>query len=247
MSGRRRSSATAARWKLGLRGANGRGSSTFARRRIGPGKSSGAQRTIVRCCVSASTRLPDRPRSCFSTTARPPRFGAITTSPGRSLSSRLAWAACAARGRRRGRRAAPGTPRCRRSGGVPRRGPARAAPGCVRGGGERHRVAVGVELRERQVEEPARFGAFVALHEVGGHVVGGPERRRQLVGAPRREARHLLEGDERIPQHDGVPDVVDAAPAGAARELRVLPRREELVVLAGELRQLLDHHRRAAC
>ena len=50
-------------------------------------------------------------------------------------------------------------------------------------------------------------------------------------------------GHERAPQHDRVADVVDAAPAGPAGELRVLARREELVALAGELRQLLDDDR----
>ena len=108
--------------------------------------------------------------------------------------------------------------------------------------GERHRVAVGVVLREREVEEPAGLGALVALHEVGGHVVGGPERRRQLVRSSRGQSRDLLERDERVPEHDRVTDVVDAAPARASRELGVLARRQQLVVLAGELRELLDHH-----
>ena len=136
VSGSRRSIATAAFWKLGLRGANGRGSSRVASRRIGPGKSSGVQRTSVRCWVRASTRLPDRPRSCFSTTTCPPRFGAITTSPGRSVSSRLAWAAC-------GR--APGGVEAREQravlldvagrDGAPRRAPVRAGSGCARGAG----------------------------------------------------------------------------------------------------------------
>ena len=243
-SGRRRSSVTAARWKLGLRGANGRGSSMFASRRIGPGKSSGDQRTIVRCWVSASTRFPERPRSCFSTTARPPRFGAITTSPGRNLSSRLAWAACAAR------RASSRPARRARYSSMSPLGccdTSRARSSCARVRSswrvERHRVAVGVELGERQVEQPAGLFAFVALHEVCGHVVGRAERRRERVRAPRREPGDLVEGDERIPQHDRVADLVDPAPPGAARELGVLARRQELVVLAGELRQLLDHDR----
>ena len=85
--------------------------------------------------------------------------------------------------------------------------------------------------------------ARVPLHEVRGHVVGRPERRRERVRAARRQRRDLVEGHERVPQHDRVPDVVDAAPPGAPGELGVLTRREELVVLAGELRQLLDHHR----
>ena len=57
------------------------------------------------------------------------------------------------------------------------------------------------------------------------------------------EPGDLVERHERVPQHDDVADVVDAAPPGPARELRVLARRQELVVLAGELRELLDHDR----
>ena len=40
-----------------------------------------------------------------------------------------------------------------------------------------------------------------------------------------------------------LPSVVDPAATGAAGELGVLPRRQPLMVLAGELRQLLDHDR----
>ena len=193
-SGRRRSSATAARWKLGLRGANGRGSSTFASRRIGPGKSSGVQRTIVRCWVSASTRLPDRPRSCFSTTARPPRFGAITTSPGRSLSSRLAWAACAAR------RASSRPARSARYSSMSPLGccaASRARSSCARVRSS-WRVSDTASrsawycANDRSRRRRASV-ALVALHEVGGHVVGRAERRRERVGAPRREAGDLVE------------------------------------------------------
>ena len=39
----------------------------------------------------------------------------------------------------------------------------------------------------------------------------------------------------------GVADGVDAPAPGTAGELRVLPGGEELVALAGELRQVLDH------
>ena len=55
-------------------------------------------------------------------------------------------------------------------------------------------------------------------------------------------AGDLVEGDERRPQHDRVAVVVDAAPPGPPGELGVLARGEELVALAGELGQLLDHH-----
>ena len=84
---------------------------------------------------------------------------------------------------------------------------------------------------------------WVPAHQVGSHVVGRTERRRQGVRPGRGQARDLVEGDERRPEHDRVTDIVDAAPAGPARELRVLPGREELVALAGELRELLDDDR----
>ena len=108
---------------------------------------------------------------------------------------------------------------------------------------ERHDVAVGVVLREREVQEVAGLLGRVAAHEVDGHVVGGAERRRQRVGAAAREPCDLIERHVRVPEHDDVADVVDPASAGAPRELRVLARREELVVLTRELRQLLDHDR----
>src|SRR3712207_7636588 len=43
-----------------------------------------------------------------------------------------------------------------------------------------------------------------------------------------------------VPEHDRLPALVDAAPARAACQLRVLPRGEHRMVLAGELGQLLD-------
>ena len=50
----------------------------------------------------------------------------------------------------------------------------------------------------------------------------------------------MIEGHERAPAHDRVAALVDAAAARASGELRVLAGCEELVTLAGELRQLLD-------
>ena len=131
----------------------------------------------------------------------------------------------------------------------PRCAPGRAVRAAVRAArSSDDDVAVGVVLREREVQEVTGLLGRIPPHEVGGHVVRRPERRRERVRAPRREAGDLFERDERVPEHDDVAAVVDAAPAGAARELGVLPRRQELVVLAGELRQLLDHDRpRAAC
>ena len=52
-----------------------------------------------------------------------------------------------------------------------------------------------------------------------------------------------FEADERAPQHDRVPELVDPPAAGPSGELRVLAGRELFVVVAGELRQLLDHDR----
>ena len=89
----------------------------------------------------------------------------------------------------------------------PRRGPGELGPCALELLGERDRVAVGVVLRERQVEQAAGLFALVPLHEVGGHVVGRVERRRELVRAPRRETGDLIEGDERIPQHHCVSDL----------------------------------------
>ena len=57
------------------------------------------------------------------------------------------------------------------------------------------------------------------------------------------ELGDLVETNPRRPEHDGVAEVVDPAAAGAAGQLGVLPRRQPLVVLAGELGQLLDHDR----
>ncbi len=58
-----------------------------------------------------------------------------------------------------------------------------------------------------------------------------------------RERGDLIEGHERTPQHDRVAEIVDAATARPSGQLRVLAGREERMVIAGELRQLLDHHR----
>ena len=107
---------------------------------------------------------------------------------------------------------------------------------------EPHDVAVGLELGERQRQELAGRDGVVGAHQVGRHVVGRPERRAQVERAAERQLGHLVERDERAPQHDGRAELVDAAPAGATGELRVLAGRQGLVVVAGELRELLDHH-----
>ncbi len=83
----------------------------------------------------------------------------------------------------------------------------------------------------------------VAPHQVGGHVVGRTEAAGEGVAAGAGQPGHLFEGHEGRPQHHRVADLVDAPPARPAGQLGVLTRREELVAFAGELGQLLDHHR----
>jgi len=103
-----------------------------------------------------------------------------------------------------------------------------------------HHVAIGLVLRERQVEEVVRPLAGVRAHQVGRHVVGGPEHRVEVERAAAGERRDLVERHEGAPQHHRVAQVVEAAPAGAAGELGVLPWREKRVMVAGELAELLD-------
>ena len=105
-----------------------------------------------------------------------------------------------------------------------------------------HDVAVGLELRERQRQQLAGGGRVIGAHEVGGHVERRPERRAQVERLARRQLGHLVERDERAPQHDRRAVVVDAAPPGAAGQLGVLAGRQRLVPVAGELGELLDHH-----
>ena len=62
-------------------------------------------------------------------------------------------------------------------------------------------VPVGLVLGERQVEEMVGLVGRVAPHQVDGHVVGGPERRGERVGAARRQPGDLVEGHERAPAH----------------------------------------------
>ena len=114
--------------------------------------------------------------------------------------------------------------------------------GALQLGLEPHHVGVGAVLGEGEVEEVVGLVGPVAVHQVGGHVVGGSERGGEGVGPGGRQPCHLVEGDERRPQHDGVAQLVDPPPAGPARQLRVLPGREELVALARELGELLDDH-----
>ena len=108
---------------------------------------------------------------------------------------------------------------------------------------ELHDVAIGLILGEREVEQMAGAVGRVRAHEVGRHVVCRAERARELEAARHGQRGHLLEGDERTPQANGITQVVDASPPGPARELVVRRRGEELVVVTGELGELLDDHR----
>ena len=108
---------------------------------------------------------------------------------------------------------------------------------------ERDDVTIRLELREREVQQVVRHVGGIPLHEVRGHVVRRPERRAQRVRSAGSQRRHLVEGHERAPAHDRVPDVVDPPPPCAPGELGVFAGREELVLLTRELRQLLDHDR----
>ena len=107
---------------------------------------------------------------------------------------------------------------------------------------ERDDGPIGLELGKRLSQEGHGLGLLVPADQVGGHVVGGPERRRERELAAAGEAGDLGERHERRPQHDGEPLVVDAAAAGPAGELGELRRGEELVGVAVVLGQLLDDH-----
>ncbi len=102
--------------------------------------------------------------------------------------------------------------------------------------------AVRLELGEGGLEDFAGARPAELCHEVDGHVVRGPEAGVQRVGPPGGEARDGRRVGAGLPQHDGVALDVDAAAAGPAGQLGVLPRRDVDVRLAVELVQLLQHH-----
>ena len=81
----------------------------------------------------------------------------------------------------------------------------------------------------------------VVADEVHRHVVGGSERRREVVGPRGREPRDPLERHLALVDDDRVSERVDPSPARASRELRVLTGRDQLVALALELPEVLDH------
>ena len=64
-----------------------------------------------------------------------------------------------------------------------------------------------------------------------------------MEGAAAGQRSHLVERDEGTPQDDGIAEVVHPPAAGSTGQLRVLPGRQERMVITRELRQLLDHDR----
>ena len=191
------------------------GSSIVASRRSGPGKSSGVE-------AHQRALLGEREHPVAGPAPLLLQHDGPAAAPGRHHDVAGPQRVEPARPGRRARRAGPSSrsaSSARYSSMSPAgcgrgRAPRRAARGVrSRCRVERDDVAVGVVLREREVEEVAGLLARVALHEVGGHVVGRAERRRERVRAPRREPGDLVERHERVPQHDHVADVVDAAPA----------------------------------
>ena len=97
------------------------------------------------------------------------------------------------------------------------------------------------ELRERAVQHLVRLLGRVVPYEVDRHVVRGSKRRAEIVSPRRRQSRDPLERHLTLVQHDRMAERVDPTTARPPGELRVLPRRDELVALALELPQILDH------
>ena len=134
------------------------------------------------------------------------------------------------------------TRRSRRGGTSSRRGSRRAPPrpGAAPWPGRRPRGRPGTARTRSRAPRGPRAGPS-RDDEVDGHVVRGLEGRPERVGARRGEAGERPRVEARLPQDDGVALDVDAAPAGAAGELRVLPRRQVDVGLAVPLHQPLEH------
>ena len=103
-------------------------------------------------------------------------------------------------------------------------------------------AAVGLELRERGLEQGRGAGPAGPAGQVDGHVVGGPEARVQRVGTGAGQAGHRTGVHAGLPEHHRVALDVDAAAAGPPGELGVLPRGQVRVGLAVPLVQLLDDH-----
>ena len=84
---------------------------------------------------------------------------------------------------------------------------------------------------------------MVCADQVGSHVVCRAERTRQVKALAACQCGDLIEWHERAPEHHGLADRIDSSTARPACELRVFPRCQKGMVLAGELRQLLNHDR----
>ncbi|SIJ32593.1 Uncharacterised protein [Mycobacteroides abscessus subsp. abscessus] len=109
--------------------------------------------------------------------------------------------------------------------------------------GEADDGLVGLELRERGLEDLRGIGRAHPGEQVRRHVVGGSERGSERVRPVGGEAGDLADVHRGVPDDDGVADPVDAAAAGAPGQLRVLPRGDRDVGFAVELDELLEHDR----
>ncbi len=103
-------------------------------------------------------------------------------------------------------------------------------------------VSVGPELGERQIQQLPGSFLVVTPHQVGCHVVGRTERRCEYEVLAGGQPGDLFEGHKRRPQHDSLAFGVDPSSTGPPGQLRELCRRERLVVIAGPLRQLVEHN-----
>jgi hypothetical protein len=106
--------------------------------------------------------------------------------------------------------------------------------------GEADDGPVGLELRERRLQDLPGGVPAHAGHEIDGHVVRGLEGGPQRVGARRRKAGQRPRVESRLPQHDGVSLDVDAAAASSPGQLGVLARRQIDVRFAIPLDQALE-------
>ena len=97
-----------------------------------------------------------------------------------------------------------------------------------------------MELRER-AREHVLHPQVLHAHEVEDHAVGEAELRLEFRRAPREQPPRLRLRGERVPRRDDHrPDVVQAAPPGAARHLRVLPGQQPAKILPVVFSQVLE-------
>ncbi len=102
---------------------------------------------------------------------------------------------------------------------------------------------VGLELRERHLQQLTGALAAHLLDQVDRHVVRRSEARAERVGTRGRQAGDLRRVDARLPEHHRMPLDVEPATSGPAGQLGVLPRGDVGVGLAVPLRELLEHDR----